>query len=318
MIVTVTLNPAIDKVYWVDHLKIGEVTQEEFLTRATRSSTSAGGKGVNISVLLARLGVDNVAMGFVGGHTGHVVVRDLRDENVTTNFVWAHGETRTNVTILEKGREHIPIDVTESGFRVTRAEMERFMRRYRRIVRRATWVVLGGSVPPGIDDDVYRELTEIAKDTGAKVVVTAGGEPLTRALKACPTIVKPDVREHVSFDGASLATLDEIIAVGKTMVECGVEMIILSHDVTGDIVVTPDAIWEIQASIPKTQFRNLVGADDALVGGILYQMLADAPIPEVLRFGMAAGILSAESDEKICQEIDHIRNEMECITVREL
>ncbi|UCF10332.1 MAG: 1-phosphofructokinase family hexose kinase, partial [Candidatus Bipolaricaulota bacterium] len=161
MIVTVTLSPAIDKVYWVDRLKIGEVTQEEFLTRATRSSTSAGGKGVNVSVLLARLGIDNVAMGLVGGHTGHVVVRDLRDEGVTTNFVWAHGETRTNVTILEKNREHIPINVNESGFRVTRAEMERFMRRFRRIANRAQWVVLGGSVPPGVDDGIYHEMTTL-------------------------------------------------------------------------------------------------------------------------------------------------------------
>ncbi|MCK4355917.1 hypothetical protein KAW44_02405, partial [Candidatus Bipolaricaulota bacterium] len=98
MIITVTLNPAIDKMYWVDRLKMGRVTQEEFLTRAIRSDTSAGGKGINISILLARLGVENVAMGFVGGHTGHVVVRDLRDEGVTTNFVWVNGETRTNVT----------------------------------------------------------------------------------------------------------------------------------------------------------------------------------------------------------------------------
>ncbi|MCK5827002.1 hypothetical protein KAH43_00650, partial [Candidatus Bipolaricaulota bacterium] len=94
MIVTVTLNPAVDKMYWVEGLKMCDVTQEEFLTRALRSSTSAGGKGVNMSVFLSRLGMENIAMGFVGGHTGHVIVRDLRDEGVTTNFVWTHGETR--------------------------------------------------------------------------------------------------------------------------------------------------------------------------------------------------------------------------------
>ncbi|UCF10652.1 MAG: hypothetical protein JSW65_02975, partial [Candidatus Bipolaricaulota bacterium] len=76
--------------------------------------------------------------------------------------------------------------------------------------------------------------------------------------------------------------------------------------------------WEIQARVPTTLFRNLVGADDALVGGVLFQLLSDAPVQEALRFGMAAGILSAESDEKICQQIDNIRAEMENITVREL
>ena len=89
--------------------------------------------------------------------------------------------------------------------------MDRFMRRYRRIARRAQWVVLGGSVPPGVDEGIYHELTTLAKSAGARVVVTAGGEPLARALPACPYLVKPDIREHVSFEGASLATLDEIL-----------------------------------------------------------------------------------------------------------
>ena len=114
MIVTVTLNPAVDKMYWVEGLKMCDVAQEEFLTRATRSTTSAGGKGVNVSVFLSRLGMENVAMGFVGGHTGHVIVRDLRDEGVTTNFVWTHGETRVNVTLLQVGREYSPNLINES------------------------------------------------------------------------------------------------------------------------------------------------------------------------------------------------------------
>jgi len=318
MIVTVTLNPAIDKVYWVDRLKIGEVTQEEFITRAYRSSTSAGGKGVNVSILLARLGVENVAMGFVGGHTGHVVVRDLRDEEVTTNFVWIRGETRTNVTVLEKGREHIPIKVNEAGIPVSDSEMDRFMRRFCRLVRRAKWVILGGRLPPGADVGTYYELARIAKEAGARVVITAGGDPLVRSLAACPYLVKPDIRSERVFDGASLATLDEIITVGRGMVSCGVEMIIISHDVTGDIVITRDAVWEIHARVKTTKFRNLVGADDALVGGVVYKLWKGAPVDEALRFGMAAGILSAESDEKICREIDKIDEEMKNIEVRTL
>ena len=87
MIVTVTLNPAVDKIYWVDSLRVGRVVEEEFLTRATRSSTSAGGKGVNMSAVLSQLGMENVAMGFIAGSAGHVVAQDLRAKNVTTNFV---------------------------------------------------------------------------------------------------------------------------------------------------------------------------------------------------------------------------------------
>ncbi len=315
MIVTVTLNPAIDKIYWVDRLRIGKTAQEEFLTRATRSSTSAGGKGVNISILLARFGIENVAMGFIGGHTGHVVVRDLRDEGVTTNFVWTSGETRTNVTVLEHGREFIPIMVDEEGQAVSTHEIARFLRRYKRIVPQAKWVVLAGSLPPGVDPDIYRILAEQARDAGARVAVMTGGHALTRVLAAAPYLVKPDTREHLAMAEAPLTTREKIIAAGKKIVAHGVGMIIVSHEVVGDIVISPEGIWDIEARVKATQFKNRVGADDALVAGVIYKLYTGAPLPEALRFGMAAGIANAENEEKLCKDITRIEREMEHVSL---
>lgn len=315
MIITVTPNPAIDKIYGIDRLKVGGITQDEFLTRATWSDTSAGGKGINVSIFLARMGMESVAMGFVGGHTGHVVVRDLRDEGVTTNFVWVQEETRTNVTILEHGREHLPILINEAGTSVSQQEISRFIRRYKRMVKRASWVVLGGSLPPGIPDDFYRGLVELAKEAGVKVAVSAGGNALTHAIPACPYLVKPDIREHLSMEGADLSTREGIITAGKSMVACGVEMIIVSHEFTGDIVITRDDIWEIKARVSATAFKNLVGADDALLGGLIFKLEQDSGIEEALRFGMAAAIRSAESRKKICQDVGKIEAEMEHISL---
>lgn len=313
MIITVTPNPAIDKIYGIDRLKVGGITQDEFLTRATWSDTSAGGKGINVSIFLARMGMESVAMGFVGGHTGHVVVRDLRDEGVTTNFVWVQEETRTNVTILEHGREHIPILIDEAGASVSEQEISRFVRRYKRMIKRASWVVLGGSLPPGIPDDFYRGLVELAKEAGVKVAVSAGGSALTHALPACPYLVKPDIRERLAMEGADLSTREGIITAGKSMVACGVEMIIVSHEFTGDIVITRDDVWEIKARVSATAFKNLVGADDALLGGLIFKLKQDSGIEEALRFGMAAAIRSAESHKKICQDVGKIEAEMEHI-----
>ena len=315
MIITVTPNPAVDKIYGIDQLKVGAATQDEFLTRATWSETSAGGKGINVSIFLARMGMESVAMGFVGGHTGHVVVGDLRDEGVTTNFVWVQEETRTNVTILEQGREHIPILINEAGTSVSQQEISRFMRRYKRMIKRASWVVLGGSLPPGIPDDFYRGLVELAKQEGVKVAMSAGGSALTHALPACPYLVKPDIRERLSMEGADLSTREAIITAGKSMVACGVEMIIVSHEFTGDIVITRDAIWEIRARVSATAFKNLVGADDALLGGLIYKLNQDSGIEEALRFGLAASILSAESRKKICQDVGKIEAEMAHISL---
>jgi 1-phosphofructokinase len=318
MIVTVTLNPSVDKVYWVDSLKICQITQEEFLTRAARSSTSAGGKGVNISRFLSAFGMDNIAMGFVGGNTGHVVVRYLQKKGVTTNFVWTLDETRINVVIIESGRDHSPNLINERGPQITEPELERFMRRYRRVVKQASWVVLAGSLPLGIDAGIYAELATIARDDGAKVVVSAGGEALTRALGACPYLVKPDTRERMLLEGKQLTSVEAIIAAGQQVIACGVQMVVISHDVTGDIAITPDAVWEIQAAVPTSLFKNLVGADDAFLGGILYKLALDAPVEEALRFGLAAGVASAESEKKICEDRARVEAEMEKVTVRKI
>ncbi len=318
MIVTMTLNPAVDKMYWVEGLKVCDTTQEEFLTRASRSTTAAGGKGVNISVFLSRMGMESVAMGLVGGHTGHVVVRDLRDEGVTTNFVWTHGETRVNVTLLQEGREHIPNLINESGQTIRPEEIDRLLRRYKRMLNRASWVVLGGSIPPGVDIGVYGEMARMAKDAGAKVILSTGGEALTHALGACPYIVKPDTREHMTLEGKGLHTVETIVEAGKHVIACGAEIVIISHDVTGDIAITRDDVWEIKASTPTTKLKNLVGADDVFLGGILYKLAQAAPVEDALVFGLAAGLASAESDEKICRDMDVIMDEMKDITVERL
>ena len=318
MIITVTLNPAVDKVYWVERLKICEVTEEEFLTRATRSATSAGGKGVNMSVFLSAMGMDNVAMGFVGGHSGRLVVRDLRDRGVTTNFIWTREETRTNVTVLERGHESVPLLIGEAGGSVTDHELERFMRRYRRMLPRAEWIVLAGSLPPGVDVGIYSELAKLAREAGAKVVISAGGEALIRTFELCPYLVKPDTREHRELMGIDLASKEKIIEAGRRIATCGAEMVVISHQVTGDIAVTRDAVWEIKTSIPTAEFRNLVGADDVFLAGILYRLVESDPIEDALRFGLAAGLASAESEEKVCSKRDQIQAEMKNVTVERI
>jgi len=318
MIITVTLNPAVDKVYWVEQLKICEVAEEEFLTRATRSATSAGGKGVNMSVFLSAMGMENVAMGFVGGHTGHVIVRDLRDRGVTTNFIWTREETRTNVTVLEKGHESVPLLIGESGGKVTALEIDRFMRRYRRMLPRAKWIVLGGSLPPGVDVGIYRELADLARKAGAKVVVSARGESLVRSCEASPYLVKPDTREHRELMGIDLASRERIVEAGRRITSFGAEMVVISHQVTGDICITRDAVWEIKTSLRTTELRNLVGADDVFLAGILFGLVKGDPLEEALRFGLAAGLASAVSDDKVCGQIDVIRAEMEKVSVERI
>ena len=178
--------------------------------------------------------------------------------------------------------------------------------------------MLAGSLPPGIDTGIYAEMATIARESGAKVVLSAGGEPLEKALMACPTIVKPDTREHVEFEGKELSSVDAIIAAGKHVVNCGAEMVIVSHRVTGDIAITADAVWEIKTTVPASLFKNLVGADDAFLAGILYKLAQNAPVEESLRFGLASGLASAESEKKICEDRSVVEAEMAKVSVEKI
>ncbi|RLE36922.1 hypothetical protein DRJ12_03745, partial [Candidatus Acetothermia bacterium] len=264
-------------------------------------------------------GVENVAMGLVAGHTGHVVVRDLRDRGVTTNFIWTRGETRTNVTILEKGWEYIPVFIDEAGSPVSASEIDRFLRRYRQMLKRASWVVLGGSLRPGIDPSLCRDLVEMASQAGAKVILSTGGDALAEGIKGAPYLVKPDTRDQRKLMGIQLTTRDAIIEAGRKIVAAGAKVVVISHEVTGDIAVTSEGtIWEIKAEVPSTRLKNLIGADDVFLAGILYKLSEGKPLEEALRFGLAAGLLSAESEDKIVGELEDIEREAEKVTVERI
>ena len=240
MILTVTLNPTLDKFYWVEKLPRSlERVEEEILIRAAKSDSSAGGKGINVSIFLACMGVETVAMGFLAGHTGQIILRDLLSRGATANFVWIEGENRTNVTILERGVEYHPVKIHEEGPRVPPRAVEIFLRKYRRMLRRAEYVVLGGALPPGIAPEFYRELVKLAREAGVRPVVHAGGAALTAALAAKPYFVKPDVREVPQVAGLAARTEEEIIQAGKHAISQGVEICVISHHVTCLLYTSP-------------------------------------------------------------------------------
>lgn len=316
MILTVTLNPTLDKFYWVDRLPLSlERAEEEILIRARKSDSSAGGKGINVSIFLACMGVDTVAMGFLAGHTGQIVLRDLLARGATANFVWIEGETRTNVTIIERGREYHPVKIHEEGPPVPPRAVDVFLRKYRRMLKRAEYAVLAGALPPGIPVDFYRRLVELANEAGVKAVVHAGGAALEAALEAGPYLIKPDVREVPQVAGLPARTEEEIVQAGKLALEKGVQACLISHDVSGDLLITPEGVWDLLSRVPLSKFKNLVGADDALVAGVLYRLAEGDPLLEAVRFGMAAAIASAEIEPKLCLAKPAIELEMREVEV---
>lgn len=296
MILTVTPNPALDKVYWVEHLNTEIETP---MTRSTQAMGRAGGKGINISTFLARIGLETVAMGFIAGHTGRVIENRVRDVGITTSFVWAEGETRTNVAVIQKGREDRPIVISETGPHVPEMALRHFLQSYTRLVQRARWVVFGGSLPPGVPTNFYRELVKIAHKHNVKTVVNAAGDALSEALKEKPFLVKPDTRERREICGEPVESDEQIVPVSRRLVSSlGVGAVVVSHRVTSDMLITPQEVWDFEAHDVK--LVNLVGAEDALLGGMVYQLDKGHSLLDAVEFGMAAATASAEIAEQVC------------------
>ncbi len=317
MILTVTLNPTLDKFYWVDELPLSlDRPEEAILIRSERSLSSAGGKGINVSTFLASHGVETVALGFLAGHTGQIILQDLLARGVTANFVWIPGENRTNVTVIARGREYHPLLIHEQGPPIPEEGMRIFLRKYERMLRQADCVVLGGSLPPGCPPDCYRELVRRAHRAGVRTVVHAGGEPMVRTIPEGPYLVKPDVREELRLGDLPVGTAEEIVQAGRWMVSQGVRASLISHQVTGDILVTPEGVWELEARVPLATFKNLVGADDALVGGILVGLTRGLDLLEASRYGMAAALATAEVEEKLCLSPAAIERELPQVVIR--
>ena len=315
MILTVTLNPAYDLIYWVREIEQKGETQ---LSRAFRTHSSAGGKGINVSIYLSSVGLENIAMGLIGGHTGRTIKRSLREEGIITNFTWISDETRSNVAILKKGQEDNPLEINSEGPEISERVLDQFLDQYETMLHRVSWVVLSGSLPPGIPKDFYYELVKLAKEMGIKTVVNTGGEYVGPAAKAGPFLIKPDIREIKEVMGEKLTNSQSIIDVGRKILNFGTEYVLLSHGLTGDILISKDKIWELEANRDELTVKNRVGAGDSLIGGIIYQLKEGKSVQEAVKYGLAAGMACVEVYEKICRDASLVQAQLEQISLNEL
>jgi len=315
MILTVTLNPAYDLIYWVREIEQKGETQ---LSRAFRTHSSAGGKGINVSIYLSSVGVENIAMGLIGGHTGRTIKRSLREEGIITNFTWISDETRSNVAILKKGQEDNPLEINSEGPEISERVLNQFLDQYETMLHRVSCVVLSGSLPPGIPKDFYYRLVKLAKEMGVKTVVNTGGEYVGPAAKSGPFLIKPDIREIKEVMGEKLTDSQSIIDVGRKILNFGTEYVLLSHGLTGDILISKDKIWELEANREELTVKNRVGAGDSLIGGIIYQLEEGKSVPEAVKYGLAAGMACVEVYEKICRDASLVQAQLEQISLNEL
>ena len=281
MIYTVTLNPAIDK-----ELTVPNIATDTVL-RATQVRSDVGGKGFNVSRMLATLGAESVALGFAAGNAGEQLQSGLMDLGIDNDFVWVNGETRTNVTIVSDST-HEHIKVNEAGPTVTAEAQSQLLTRIRSLAKAGDWWVLAGSLPPGVSAEFYQQLISILNDADAYTVVDTSGEPLIHACAANPYLVKPNGAEATQLTGET-QPLAQATAIQKT----GVKNVIISLGKAGALAATPDGV--VNVASPTIRESNPIGAGDALVAGVVWGLSQGFEFATALRWGVSAGAAAAAS-----------------------
>ncbi len=284
LIYTVTLNPAIDCVTELDALAAGRIH------RARRQEIQCGGKGINVSVLLGRLGVENTALGFIAGFTGDALESGLCRMGVRTDFTRLQsGMTRVNIK-LRDGRE---TDVNAPGPVPDAAARAALAARLAALGAGDT-VVFAGSLPRGMDEDTYADLSAPLAGRGVRVVVDAAGGALRRTLPLSPFLIKPNREELSGLFGRALTGRAEIEDCARCLRDEGARNVLVSLAEEGALLIDETGRARFQAA-PRGAARNSVGAGDSMVAGFLAGLARTGDTGQALRWGVAAGSATAFS-----------------------
>lgn len=292
MIYTCTLNPSVDYVVEAQQIELGQ------LNRATKTAYFPGGKGINVSRVLKRLHIHNIALGFIGGFTGQFIADELKREHILTDFIAVPGQTRLNIKL--KGERET--EINGEGPVISDKHKEALIDKIKQL-KKGDILVLAGSLPPSIDDTFYVMMMEEAKKRKVAVVVDTSGSALKQAIAYEPFLLKPNQMELGELFGVSIHSRHQIIEYGKKLIDNGVQHVIVSLAGDGAILFHKDVILIAQA--PKGMVKNSVGAGDSMVAGFLAAYVNEAPLEEAFRYSVAAGSATAFSEDLCTEEEVH-------------
>ena len=280
LIATVTLNPSLDQHITVDGLVV------DGTNRWSRLHRYAGGKGIDVSRAIYEMGGRTVAYGFIGGSIGRAVEILLDEEGVPFSFTPIHRETRTNFIITDsKSSRQTRIDAP--GPHISKGEWERFRRKMLRIRPSPDLIVAGGSVPPGIHNDVYYTTIMEAKAFGVRTILDSDGQWLAKGVKAKPYLIKPNVQEAEGLLDRELPTEEAIIKATLDIVDLGIEIAVISRGKDGIIAATKKEILKVVP--PPVKVRSAVGAGDCTIAGLALKLANAEPLAEACRLAVAMG-----------------------------
>ena len=291
MIYTITFNPALDYIMVVPSCRSGEVNRTE------SEKIMAGGKGINVSIVLNNMGVENTVLGFISGFTGGAIENILADMNCKTDFIKLdNGFSRINVKI----KSDTETEINGQGPDISDDAVKKLYEKLDSLNDGDT-LVLAGSIPSSLSDSIYCEIMDYLKDKKLNIVVDATKDLLVNVLKYKPFLVKPNNHEIGEIFGVELKTRSEVVPYAKKMQEMGAKNVLVSMAGEGAVFVGENGeVYESEA--PKGKLVNSTGAGDSMVAGFLAGYMEKQDFMYALKMGLSAGSASAFSENLATKE----------------
>lgn len=309
MIYTVTLNPALDKTAQVPRFTVDEVN------RITGLREDPGGKGINVSKVIDRLGGRSRAVALLGGSVGAKIAGMLDEAGIDVWAFEASGETRTNLKVVDDELD-THTDINEPGPEATVAQLDTMLSALVQELAHGDIVVLSGSLPKGAPVGTYGAWARACAKAGAKVFLDADGDALTRGLDALPHLVKPNDAELSRLCGKALEDEREIAVVARTLVDRGIARVVVSMGGKGAVMAEKDRV--LLARSPKVRVGSTVGAGDSVVAALAYAEERGMSLDETARLAMATGAANVMQSGTQAAERDLVDSLLGKVTLEEL
>jgi 1-phosphofructokinase len=307
MIITVTMNPAIDKTIMIDKLIQGG------LNRISTSLTDAGGKGINVSKTIKALNGETIATGFLGRSGSQIILDCLSSLEIKQDFILVDGETRVNTKVAEADGKIT--EFNEMGPQITEDQVNQLLNKLISYATRDSLFVFAGNIPRGVNKNIYAVMTKAVKDRGSKVFMDADGELFKYGVEAVPDFVKPNDIELAQYFNCKHEPEDkEFIIFGKTLLRKGISLVVISKGSKGALFINREQV--ISCKSMPVKVLSTVGAGDAMVAALCYAAQTEMPFLEGYKLSMAvaAGAVMTPGTKPPCREmVEELKQQVDLI-----
>jgi 1-phosphofructokinase len=297
MIYTITLNPAVDKTVIQDNFRIDEVN------RIKDVREDAGGKGINVSKMIKNLKGESIALGLIAGRQGEFIKDQLDQLAIKNNFSFVEGNTRTNTKIVDLVNQTYT-DLNEKGMPVSEETLNKLEAHIFGLAKDGDILVIAGSVPSGVGNDIYQKWIMKANQNNIKVILDADGALMKEGIKAGPYLIKPNIHELETLFNQKIDTIEGAVDCGKQLLTYGIKVVVISRGVEGSILITDSKV--LYANALKVDVKSTVGAGDSMVGAFAYAFENDLSMTEALRLGVACSSASVQEEGTKMGEMETI------------